>query len=843
MTPPRSFFVLTLLGCLLALLAGAAYQLTAAEAATCDQSSTKKCDPNDKTPPTVQLTSPDRHAPGQYTSIQKVVEITATATDNQDIDNVKFYAGSIPLGTDTEAPYEARFDTKVWPDWQTSFVKAVATDTNGNTSEDLLYVQVVRTESIPTPIPGPTTTPGQTTPAPPNTQPSTPTPDTRAPSVKLTSPGAHAPGEYTSISGVISVEAEAADDVGVTRVDFYAGSIALGSVTSAPWRVSFDTSVWPIGQVSFVKAIAHDGTGNRSDHMVYVRVVSRASNPAPATPTTPTIPVAKPTTPAPDTEPSPATPDRRPPRVTLTSPGRHAPGQYTSISGVITVEADASDDVGVRRVEFFAGSIALGSATTAPWRASFDTSVWPLGQVSFVKAIAHDGSGNKSSDMIYVQVVRSTGSATPGPATPGGATPAACADRKDNDGDGKIDYPADTGCANATDNDETNAVLAACQDGKDNDGDGKIDYPADTGCANATDNDETNAVLAACQDGKDNDGDGKIDYPADTGCANATDNDETNALGAGPKLAWAPPQLSSPITVTVPATGGLGSLDPSRDYVLNLGHRRTGLEIVGGRNVVVMGGRVTCESIIDSNLSSGRGIVITDTQGTIHLEGVLFENCSDGIAVSAPTQAIVQVQNVRFQDIDSPWNLSHPDVIQTWNGPREVRIDRLTADFSSKGFLWMSTTGTFPRRVDQRHVNFRLWSLGGSTPDGPATYTWHPSSSTRSTCQDCWSEMGWWQNVYRRRLQDGWGTFDKPAGGWEFIPYRVVGADGRRVEVETQGEHDSLVNDDLGRRRGDYMERLTPSLAGERWHWGLPGGGDFVPQGLPGTGYVSPGYA
>jgi hypothetical protein len=627
--------------------------------------------------------------------------------------------------------------------------------------------------------------------------------------VKLTSPGAHAPGEYTSISGVISVEAEAADDVRVSRVDFYAGSIALGSVTSAPWRVSFDTSVWPLGQVSFVKAIAYDGAGNRSDHMVYVRVVSRASNPAPnpapTTPTTPTTPVAQPT-PTPDTEPTISTPDRRPPRVTLTSPARNAPGQYTPIAGVITVQADASDDVVVRRVEFFAGSIALGSATTAPWRATFDTSRWPVGQVSFVKAIAYDGSGNNSSDLIYVQVVGSTGAATPGAATPGTATPAACADKKDNDADGKIDYPADTGCASATDNDETNAVLAACQDGKDNDGDGKIDYPADTGCASAT------------------------------------DNDETNALGAGPKLAWAPPQLSSPITVNVPATGGLGSLDPSRDYILNLGHRRTGLEIVGGRNVVVMGGRVTCESITDSNLGKGRGIVITSTRGTIHLEGILLDNCGDGIAIRAP-QAIVQIQNLRFEDVDSPWDINHPDVIQTWDGPREVRIDRLTADFSSKGFLWMSTTGTFPQRVDQRHVNFRLYSNGGSTPDGPATYTWHPSSSTRSTCQDCWSEMGWWQNVYRRRLQDGWGTFDKPSGGNEFIPYRVVGSDGRRVDVETQAEHDSLVNDDLGRRRGDYMERLTPSLAGERWYWGLPGGGDFVPANVSGTGYASPGYS
>ena len=35
---------------------------------------------------------------------------------------------------------------------------------------------------------------------------------------------------------------------------------------------------------------------------------------------------------------------------------------------------------------------------------------------------------------------------------------------------------------------------AQCEDGVDNDGDGKIDYPADPGCTAATDNDETNVV-------------------------------------------------------------------------------------------------------------------------------------------------------------------------------------------------------------------------------------------------------------------------------------------------------------------------------------------------------------
>ena len=65
-----------------------------------------------------------------------------------------------------------------------------------------------------------------------------------------------------------------------------------------------------------------------------------------------------------------------------------------------------------------------------------------------------------------------------------------------------------------------------CGDGVDNDGDGKIDFPADPGCSSATDDNETDPP--ACSDGIDNDGDGKIDFPADPGCSSAADTDETD---------------------------------------------------------------------------------------------------------------------------------------------------------------------------------------------------------------------------------------------------------------------------------------------------------------------------
>lgn len=69
------------------------------------------------------------------------------------------------------------------------------------------------------------------------------------------------------------------------------------------------------------------------------------------------------------------------------------------------------------------------------------------------------------------------------------------------------------------------ASTPQCSDAKDNDGDGKIDYPADLGCVNPTDDDERDKP--ECSDGRDNDGDGKIDA-ADPGCH--TDGNPSNDL-------------------------------------------------------------------------------------------------------------------------------------------------------------------------------------------------------------------------------------------------------------------------------------------------------------------------
>ena len=113
--------------------------------------------------------------------------------------------------------------------------------------------------------------------------------------------------------------------------------------------------------------------------------------------------------------------------------------------------------------------------------------------------------------------------------SPGQAPPPqvfACSDGIDNDSDGLIDYPADSGCESTSDQDESNQFQ--CSDGLDNDSDGLIDYPTDTGCVNSSDDNESDPP--ECSDEIDNDGDCLIDYPAEPGCSSASDNDETDQI-------------------------------------------------------------------------------------------------------------------------------------------------------------------------------------------------------------------------------------------------------------------------------------------------------------------------
>jgi subtilisin family serine protease len=91
-------------------------------------------------------------------------------------------------------------------------------------------------------------------------------------------------------------------------------------------------------------------------------------------------------------------PTDAPPSVTLTFPGEGA-----VVSGTIALTADASDDVSVSRVDFYVDASLVGSDTSAPFSASWNTTATPNG-AHVVRAVAVDSAGQTAEDPSAVTV-------------------------------------------------------------------------------------------------------------------------------------------------------------------------------------------------------------------------------------------------------------------------------------------------------------------------------------------------------------------------------------------------------------------------------------------------------
>ena len=87
-----------------------------------------------------------------------------------------------------------------------------------------------------------------------------------------------------------------------------------------------------------------------------------------------------------------------------------APTGGATLSGTATVSADASDNVGVSKVDFFAGSTLIGSDTTSPYSVSWNTAGVANGSYS-ITSKAYDAAGNVgTSAAVSVTVSNTTGS-------------------------------------------------------------------------------------------------------------------------------------------------------------------------------------------------------------------------------------------------------------------------------------------------------------------------------------------------------------------------------------------------------------------------------------------------
>lgn len=174
-------------------------------------------------------------------------------------------------------------------------------------------------------------------------------PEATPPTVSISSPAPNA-----TLSGTVSVTASATDNVGVTNVEFYLNGVLTASDTSTPYVYSLNTTSLASGAYTLLVK-AYDAAGNVGQSAtVSVMVVN----------------------------------DTTAPSVSLASPVNNA-----TVSGTTTITANASDNVGVNYVEFYANGSLVYVTNMAPYSYGWNTTTVNNGSY-VIYAKAYDNAGN-----------------------------------------------------------------------------------------------------------------------------------------------------------------------------------------------------------------------------------------------------------------------------------------------------------------------------------------------------------------------------------------------------------------------------------------------------------------
>jgi hypothetical protein len=266
-------------------------------------------------PPTVSITSPTNSS-----SVSGTVSVSASATDNVGVTKVEFYVNGALKATDTATPYLYSWNTSGLAAG-TYTLMAKAYDAAGNVGQSSnVSVTLVN--------------------------------DTTAPTVSLTAPASGA-----TVSGTVTLTANASDNVGVSKVEFYENGVLLNATNVAPYNCSWNTTTVANGSYTLT-AKAYDAAGNVGQSSN----VSVTVNNTVADTTAPTVSIS-------------------------------APVNGATVSGTTSVTASASDNVGVTKVEFYVNGALQITDTSSPYTFSWNTTAVTNGTYTLT-AKAYDAAGN-----------------------------------------------------------------------------------------------------------------------------------------------------------------------------------------------------------------------------------------------------------------------------------------------------------------------------------------------------------------------------------------------------------------------------------------------------------------
>lgn len=297
-------------------------------------------------------------------------------------------------------------------------------------------------------------------------------------------------------------------------------------------------------------------------------------------------------------------------------------------------------------------------------------------------------------------------------------------------------------------------------------------------------------------------------------------------------LKWAAPTLSSPQTIQVSASNRSVDLQAGKDYIIKFPSTPItgmgGVTIRGGRNIVVKGGEI----FNDNDRGCGApndggeyGLLLESNTGVVHIEGLWVHGKGIGQALlfsnnwtPAEHNLIVQVQNCRFEALHKvSSNGVHTDGIQSWHGPHTLRMFNVT--IISQGVCIQTqpfdVTEDNQPLADWHYENVDLVQLnqsvncveGGSPHHTYALWKW---GGTQGQASAKWPEFH--KNIY----------LSTP-------------------ETDASGQPDHYTAwASVGMPQGwaGWNPGGSWPITGEAIKLGKRPGGNFVPVGAAGTGYV-----
>jgi hypothetical protein len=191
--------------------------------------------------------------------------------------------------------------------------------------------------------------------------------DTVPPSVAIASPTGG------TASGIVPVSVSASDNVGVTKVQLYAGGVLVGTDSTAPYGFSWDTTAIANATYGLV-AKAYDLAGNvASSSTVSVNVANSVQSVTATPAADTTAPVARITNPA----------------------------SGSKVKGKVAIQASGTDNVAVTTLSIYADGTLVATGNSASLSYNWNTTKIAAGSHA-LKAVAKDSAGNTGTVTISV---------------------------------------------------------------------------------------------------------------------------------------------------------------------------------------------------------------------------------------------------------------------------------------------------------------------------------------------------------------------------------------------------------------------------------------------------------